>query len=39
MRIHLLRHSSLDDMVEIDKDEYLRREKSYREKLKKRGKK
>jgi len=30
---------TVDDMVEIDKDEYLRREKSYREKLKKRGKK
>lgn len=30
---------TVDDMVEIDKEEYLRREKSYREKLKKRGKK
>lgn len=28
---------TVDDMVEIDKEEYLRREKSYREKLKKRG--
>lgn len=30
---------TVDDMVEIDKEEYLRRESSYREKLKKRGKK
>lgn len=28
---------TVDGMVEIDKEEYLRREKSYREKLKKRG--
>lgn len=28
---------TVDDMVEIDKEEYLRREKSYREKRKKRG--
>lgn len=31
--------ATVDDMVEIDKEEYLRRESSYREKLKKRGKK